>query len=83
MGQTEDLDADAATMEAAHRPTVVVLGALGLGWLSELSPGRQGTSVPLGRVTVFSQAWGLGPGSGSDLGALTLLLQCGHFCGLG
>lgn len=48
MGQTEDLNADAATVEA----TVVVVGALELGWLSELSPGRQGTSVPLGRVTV-------------------------------
>lgn len=53
MGQTEDLNADAATGEATHRPTVVVVvGALELGWLSELSPGRQGTSVPLGRVTV-------------------------------
>ena len=75
------MSADAATMEATHKPTVVVLGALELGWLSELSPGRQGMSVPLGRVTVFSQAWGLGPGSGSDLGVLTLLPQCGHFCG--
>lgn len=52
MGQTEDLNADAATVEATHKPTVVVVGALELGWLSELSPGRQGTSVPLSRVTV-------------------------------
>lgn len=52
MGQTEDLNADAATVEATHKPTVVVVGALELGWLSELSPGRQGTSLPLGRVTV-------------------------------
>lgn len=50
-------------MQPRERPQTSPQGALGLGWLSQLSPGRQGASVPLARA---------GPGLRPGLGTVML-----------